>query len=116
MSEPTADKTRWSFDKTLNLPTLLLIASMTTGATLFVAKGWNEQDRRIDAAERRAEAAQADVRRIETLQAEQARSMTDTLQTVRGEFRSDLRDINSKLDALLLNSNSTRRNMKEWSK
>lgn len=116
MSDATAEKTRWSFDKTLNLPTLLMITSMTTGATLFVAKGWSEQDRRIDAVERRAEAVQIDVRRVETLQAEQARATTDTLQTVRGEFRSDLRDINSKLDALLLNSNSTRRNMKEWSK
>lgn len=116
MSDATAEKTRWSFDKTLNLPTLLMITSMTTGATLFVAKGWSEQDRRIDAVERRAEAVQIDVKRVETMQSEQARSANDTLQTVRGEFRSDLRDINSKLDALLLNSNSTRRNMKEWSK
>ena len=116
MSEPTADKTRWSFDKTLNLPTILMIASMTTGATLFVAKGWSEQDRRIDAVDRRVEEVQIDVKRVETMQSEQARSANDTLQTVRGEFRSDLRDINSKLDALLLNSNSTRRNMKESSK
>lgn len=93
---------KWAFDKTLNIPTMLMICGMTTSAVLFVARGWSEQDRRIDAAERHANMAVNEVRRLEGIQSAQSSANSDQISSIRNEFRSDLRDINSKLDTLVM--------------
>lgn len=111
-----AQPRKWAFDKTLNIPTMLMIAGMTASAVLFVAKGWSDQDRRIDSIERIANSAAQDVKRLELLQSDQAQGQSAQIQSLRSEFRSDLRDINSKLDALLLNSAGSRPETKGWTR
>lgn len=115
-NQDLAHPRKWAFDKTLNIPTMLAIASMTTSAALFVAKGWNEQDRRIDAVERIAASAQNEVKRLESAQSAHAKTQADQLHGLRNEFRGDLRDISSKLDALLMNSAGVRPETKQWTR
>lgn len=101
-SETDDGQRKWAFDKTLNIPTMLMICGMTTSAVLFVARGWSDQDRRIDAAERHAATATTEVRRLESLLSAQNTANTEQVMSIRNEFRSDLRDINSKLDTLVM--------------
>ena len=119
MSDNTSEVTskRWTFEKSLNIPTMLMILGMTTSAVLYVAKGWSEQDRRIDSSERKAETAMLEMKRLEAVQATQARDQAAQMSSIRSEVRTDLRDINSKLDTLLLNSAGARNHdLKQWSK
>lgn len=119
MSDNTNEVTskRWTFEKSLNIPTMLMIIGMTTSSVLYVAKGWADQDRRIESSERKAEAAMLEMKRLEAAQAAQARDQAAQMSTIRSEVRTDLRDINSKLDTLLLNSAGARSSdLKQWSK
>ena len=106
--QPT--KSKWIFDKSLNLPTLFMIVGMIATTVAFGFSVVTErdtrmsnQDRRIDAVERKADAAAASISRIESSVATQQRTQEGQLQTMRSEFREDLRNINGKLDALLIN-------------
>jgi len=126
MSEPqdsTQSNRKWTFDKSLNIPTMLMIAGMSASAVLYVAKGWTDQDRRIDTVDRRVDAVETKaqnamdgLKRLETLQAVQAQSQAELVSGLRAEVRSDLKDINGKLDALLLNSAGLRPETKGWTK
>ena len=114
---------KWTFDKSLNIPTMLMIAGMSASAVMFFAQGWADQDRKIeavdrrtDAVERKADSAMDGLKRLELTQSVQAQSQAELVSSLRAEVRTDLKDINSKLDALLLNSAGLRPEMKGWSK
>lgn len=107
---------KWGFDKTLNIPTTLMIIGMSCSAVMFVAKGWADQDRRIDAIERQSLAVTQDLGRLEARQGSQGTQTEAQIQALRSEFRGDLRDINGKLDALLLNRASSRPETKHWTR
>jgi len=123
MPPDQAPQRKWVLDKTLNVPTLLTIGTLVVGAASFGVSTMNdqnnrmsEQDRRIDSVERKADSAVEGIKRVEALQSMQAQNQDAQLQTLRNEFRSDLRDINSKLDTLLLNSGGFRPETKGWTK
>ena len=103
---------KWVFDKTINIPTLITIGAMLTGAVTM----WNEQTRRIDQVERTANGAANDVKRVEAVQQSQEKNQSAQLQTLRNEFRSDLRDISGKLDTLIMNQAGFRPDTKGWTK
>lgn len=107
---------KWGFDKTLNIPTMLMIAGMTASAVMFVAKGWADQDRRIDAIERQTQSISQDVTRLDARQGTQGTQADAQISKLRDEFRGDLRDINGKLDALLLGRASNRPETKHWTR
>lgn len=107
---------KWGFDKTLNIPTMLMIAGMTASAVMFVAKGWADQDRRIDAIERQTLSTAQDISRLESRQGTQGTQVDTQISALRSEFRGDLRDINGKLDALLLGRASNRPETKHWTR
>jgi len=124
--EPGSTK-KWSFDKTLNIPTVITILGAVVAIVSFSVDKWNTQerkidsitatqDRRIDAIERLATSALESSRRLETIQSLQERSQVDQISTLRNEFRSDLRDISNKLDTLLLGRAGIRPETKDWSK
>jgi len=100
---------RWVFDKTLNVPTLLTVVTMVAATTAFGVQAFSDQDRRITEAERKAEAAKEDIRRVESIQSAQARSNAEQLQNLRVEIRNDIRDVSNKLDTLLMSGVSFRR-------
>jgi len=114
---------KWAFDKTLNIPTLLTIGAMVAGVTTFGVNAFSardqrssDQDRRIDAVERKADSATDNIKRVEALQAMQAQTQDVQLQALRNEFRSDLKDISGKLDTLLMNQATNRPETRGWTK
>lgn len=122
-SPPHPPSHKWVFDRTLNIPTLLTIGAMVIAVVGFGFNLINEQDhqierqtRRIDAVERTAETARNEVQQVKNLQSMQMKSQADQMQTMRSEFRSDLKDISNKLDALLMNSAGFRSDTRNWTK
>ena len=101
---------RWTFDRTVNLPTLLTILAMVVSSGAVGFRFVNEQDlrlaevdRRMDGIERKAIHAVEKVDAVSAVQAAQDKTQAAQMQSLRNEFRNDLRDINGKLDQLLLN-------------
>jgi hypothetical protein len=118
-----ASTPKWAFDKTLNIPTLLTIGAMVAGAATVGVNAFSardqrssDQDRRIDAVERKADSAADNIKRVEALQAMQAQTQDVQLQALRNEFRNDLKDISGKLDTLLMNQATNRPETRGWTK
>lgn len=114
---------KWSFDKSVNIPTMLTIAAMVVSATAFGVNVINqrdlrmgEQDRRLDGIERKAESAHDLARRVELLLGDQSRNQDLQLKSLRDEVRTDLRDISGKLDTLIMNQGGMRPELKGWTK
>lgn len=114
---------RWTFDRTVNIPTLLTIASMVAAISVVGFRFVNEQDlrlaevdRRMDGIERKAETAIKQVDAVSAVQSAQDKSQTAQMQSLRNEFRNDLRDISGKLDQLLLNQAGVKFNNQGWAK
>lgn len=111
MMHPPREKLhRWTFDRTVNLPTLLTILAMVVSIGAVGFRFVNEQDlrlaevdRRMDGIERKAIHAVEKVDAVSAVQAAQDKAQAAQMQSLRNEFRNDLRDINGKLDQLLLN-------------
>lgn len=125
MMHPSREKPlhRWSFDRTLNIPTLLTILSMVTAITLVGFRFVSEQDlrlaavdRRMDGIERKAMHAVEKVDAVSAVQTAQDKAQTAQMQSLRNEFRNDLRDISGKLDQLLLNQAGVKFNNQGWAK
>ena len=62
----------------------------------------SNQDRRIDSIERKTESAAEMIKNIDARQTVQRQTYDTQVQALRAEIRSDLRDINNKLDTLML--------------
>lgn len=124
MMHPQRDKLhRWTFDKTVNIPTILTIASMVVAISLVGFRFVNEQDlrlaevdRRIDGVERKAESAIEQAAAVTSVQAAQEKAQSAQMQILRNEFRDDLRGINGKLDQLLLNQAGVKIDNQGWAR
>lgn len=91
---------RWKFDKTLNIPTMLTVIGLGVSLTSYATKIENKADNAL-----------AGVQRVEAVQTANQQTQTLQVQTLRAEIRSDLRDVNAKLDSLLLRLGTGMRNI-----
>ena len=114
---------RWTFDRTVNIPTLLTIASMVAAISVVGFRFVNEHDlrlaevdRRMDGIERKAESAIEQAEAVTAVQAAQDKAQSAQMQVLRNEFRDDLRGINSKLDQLLLNQAGVKIDNQGWAR
>jgi hypothetical protein len=98
---------RWKFDKTWNLPTIITILTVGVSAVAYVARVENKADNALQG-----------VARLEAQQTAQGQSQSVQLQNLRAELRADLRDVNAKLDSLLLRLGTGMRNIdsSDWSR
>jgi len=124
MMHPSREKPhRWTFDRTVNIPTLLTIASMVAAISVVGFRFVNEHDlrlaevdRRMDGIERKAESAIEQAEAVTAVQAAQDKAQSAQMQVLRNEFRDDLRGINSKLDQLLLNQAGVKIDNQGWAR
>jgi len=114
---------RRTFDRTVNIPTLLTIASMVAAISVVGFRFVNEHDlrlaevdRRMDGIERKAESAIEQAEAVTAVQAAQDKAQSAQMQVLRNEFRDDLRGINSKLDQLLLNQAGVKIDNQGWAR
>lgn len=101
-SDEAAPPHKVSWDLTINVPTLVtLVLSMIAGVSWGIST-YSDVDKRVTSNTSTTDVLRRDVDRLDgetkALRAEQA-SKIDAL---RGEMRGELRDVNGKLDQLLL--------------
>lgn len=92
----------WRIDKTFNLSTVIAVVVAVVGVTSFGVRANNDLENRINKVTYDAETIRLDVRRIETMVNAQATTQSGSLSTLRVEIREDLKEVNGKLDRLLV--------------
>lgn len=95
----------WKIDKTINLPFLLSLLT----AVVYVAI-------KINSVENLAANGMEKATRVDDAQVSAARATTDQITALRVEFRGDVREVNNKLDQVILRLGDAPRNLKEWTK
>lgn len=106
----------WQFDRTVNIPTLMGVMSLVAGIAVFGVRASNDFDRRLDAVTRDTVQLRSDVRRVEDTQAAQGAAQGLQVQSLRIELRSDLKDVNEKLDKLLFDRGSAKPPTGGWTR
>jgi hypothetical protein len=101
-SDETAPRHKVTWDWTVNVPTILTLGTLLFSCVGFGISTYYQVEKRVTASESTDVVLRRDVDRIDAetkaLRAEQS-SKIDAL---RGELRGELRDVNGKLDQLLL--------------
>lgn len=95
----------WKIDKTINLPLLLSLLTAVVYVTIRFTTVENDTARAMEKATR-----------VDDAQVSAARATTDQITALRVEFRGDVREVNNKLDQVILRLGETPRNLKEWTK
>jgi len=103
---------RWTFDRTLNIPTLIGMLVAVGSVFNFIVS----QNERIQSIEVIAKGAAEDVKRLERIQDAQARNQAEQIQAFRTEIKGELRDMSQKLDMLLFNRAGINNDLKGWTK
>ena len=96
----------WKWDKTINVPTVLAILTALVTTIGWGIATYRDVDKKIDAGISERTTLRRDVDRLDSLTAEIRRDQLSQLQQLRSEVRSDLRDVNGKLDQLLMRGGS----------
>lgn len=90
------------WDLTVNIPTMLAIATALVGAIAFGVRTYADLDARLVAGHSERTVLRRDVDRVDATAAELRRDQGQKLDALRAELRGDLRDVSGKLDQLLL--------------
>lgn len=91
---------RW--DLTINVPTVMTLLVAALSSALWIGTLYRGLDTRTTANETENKALRKDLERAEAISVELRRDRIQQLDSMRAEFRGALRDVDQKLDALLL--------------
>lgn len=104
-------------DWTLNWPTLLAMFAMVVSGVFWAVTTYNGVDRRVSALQRDTVELRRDVDRFGKASNDYDLDQDRRREQLRQETRSELRDINEKLDQLLLTRQaSTRKGLDGWTR
>lgn len=92
-------------DLTINLPVMFTVIVTAVGGGMWLAK-----------AEAKADEALKGVASVKEYQTSQSAIVWQELANMRAEVRSDMRDINMKIDQIIWRLGDPPKNLKEWQK